>query len=120
MQNNGEKDAQRKGNSKSKDELKIKSQRKKTEEAKLAKKEAKQKETTSQRAKINIFGASQLKRLDETKLHNHHHQVKIMARVDPELDRQHKKSDNLTATLSWSTQEQMALTAALSDKIIKH
>ena len=36
-------------------------------------------EKPSQKIKITIVGDSQLKRLDETKLSNHHHQVKIIA-----------------------------------------
>ena len=77
-QPDNERRAENKGES---DESEKKSQCERTEEAQNTEKRGgQQKEIASQRVKIIIIGDSQLKRLDETKLSNHHHQVKIVAK----------------------------------------
>ena len=81
FQGNRNKGAQRKGSRKSNVNLNNKSQCERIEEAQNTEKRGgQQKEITSQRVKITIVGDSQLKRLDETKLSNNHHQVKIVAK----------------------------------------
>ena len=79
LQSNKDEGSQRKESRKNKVKLNDKCQYKGSKESQNTEKRGGQ-QIELQRVKIAIVGDSQLKRLDETKLSNHHHQVKIMAK----------------------------------------
>ena len=63
-------------------------------------------EKTAQRIQVTIVGDSQIKRLDETKLSNHHHQVKIIATDGSRIGQAMQQVGKSDRTLSSSTQVQ--------------
>ena len=123
LQSNRNKGAQRKGSRKSNVNLNNKSQCERINEAQNTEKGGgEQKEITLQRVKITIVGDSQLKRLDETKLSNHHHQVKIVAKSGSRIrqaTQQVGKSDSDIIVVHAGTNDIKSSNAeALSDEII--
>ena len=124
LQNNRDKSAQRKGNRKNKVNLNDRSQCEGTEEAKNSeRKGGQQRETTSQRVKITIVGDSQLKRLDETKLSNHHHQVEIIAkggsRIRQATQQVGKSESDIIVVHAGTNDIKSSNPEALSDAIIE-
>ena len=124
LQNNRDKSAQRKGNRKNKVNLNDRSQCEGTEEAKNSeRKGGQQRETTSQRVKITIVGDSQLKRLDETKLSNHHHQVEIIAkggsRIRQATQQVGKSESNIIVVHAGTNDIKSSNPEELSDAIIE-